>query len=146
MTSFEEKVAAIAKIFEEGEAAGARGDKLLTFVPEGDAIVDELWGKFMEASDEFELLARKPIRDIDAVLVAVTKMRDAVLSWLHYIEVIAVSPEQSIHGDIDAVKRGLADKGFLIDSGRRDSDGKVIWVKRRERDRPRPAFRNRSRP
>ena len=73
-------------------------------------------------------------------------MRDAVLSWLHYIEAVGVNPEQSIHGDIDAVKRGLADKGFLIDSGRRDSAGKVIWVQRRERGRPRLAFRNRSRP
>lgn len=131
MTSFEDKAATVAEIFKEGEAAGARGDELLAFVPEGDVIVDELWGKFMEASDKSELLARKPVRDIDAVLVAVTKMRDAVLAWLHSIEAVAVNPGQLIHGDIDAVKRGLADKGFLINSGRRDSAGKVIWVQRR---------------
>jgi hypothetical protein len=128
--SFEEKADAIEAMFDECKAAGARGDELLAFVPEDDVIVGELWGKFMKASDEFEC-ARALDRDIDAVLAASTKMRDAVLACLRYTEAVAINPKQAIRGDVEAVERDLADKGFLVDSGRRDSAGKIIWIQRR---------------
>ncbi len=118
----EETIAAINKLVDDGAAMGVRGDRLLKLLPSSDVIVDELWGLIMAAMDEFGAATT-----LETKLVSVTKVRDRTRDWLRYIEAVAAAPEKSIHGDAGAVCAELAKQGWLVDSGRRDDAGNIIW-------------------
>lgn len=130
--TFDEMTAALEALFDEGEIAIARAEKLLPQVPEDDIIVDELWGSFMAAGDEYTTARTNPREELDKIVAAATKVRDATLAWARYIEVVVASPDRSVTGDVNAVLEGLAKKGWLEDSGRRRKNSagedEIVWV------------------
>ncbi len=128
--TLEEMIAAIDALVAEGAAMGERGDHLLKLLPATDVIVNELWGLIMSAMDEFVAATT-----LDPKLTGITKVRDRTRAWLRHIEAVVAAPAQSIHGDIGAVCADLAKRGWLVDSGRRDDAGEIIWVQPNWADR-----------
>jgi hypothetical protein len=68
-----EMTATLEALFDEGDVAIARAEKLLPQVPEDDIIVDELWGLFMGAGDEYTAARTNPREELDKIVAAATK-------------------------------------------------------------------------